>query len=112
MSRNTKRTPRNYDGPEVTTHRLTELLPNVLSALAEVYNDRPDLILAAWPEIIGSKLSTMTQAVSFSDHVLTVKVKNSTLYSLLNQHDKLKILRNLQQKFPKANIRNIMFRIG
>jgi len=91
---------------------MNELLPAVLSSVFEVHQDRPDLILASWPEIIGQKLATMTNAVSFINGVLTVKVKNSTLYSLLSQHDKPKILKELQQKFPKAKIQNIMFRIG
>ena len=27
----------------------------------------PDLILAAWPEVIGPKLASMTQAISFEN---------------------------------------------
>lgn len=107
-----KRTPRNYDGSGVTTHHLKALSGGMLTHVREAYQERPDLILAAWSEVIGSNLLSMTQAVSFNDGILLVKVKNSTLLSLLNQHDKVRILNGLRQKFPKVVIRNIVFRIG
>ena len=91
---------------------MTDLLPRVLAKIGEVYQQRADLILAMWPEIIGDKLADMTQAVSFVDGILFVKVKNSTLHSLLNQHEKLRILNLLRQKFPHTEIKNICFRIG
>lgn len=106
------RLPRNYNGTGITTHRIGDLLTDVLAELSIIYHERPDLLLAAWPEIIGPQLANMTQAVSFIDGILVVKVKNSTLYSLLSQHDKPKILYSLRQKFPRANIKNIVFRIG
>lgn len=106
------RTPKYYDGTRVTTHKFSDLLPVVLSQISETYQDRPDLILSSWPEVIGPKLSSMTQAVSFSHGVLTVKVKNSTLYSLLSRHDKPRILAALRQRFPKICINNIWFKIG
>ena len=112
MSRKIRRTPRGYDGTGVTTHHFSDVLSSVLEAIGDVYNERPDLVMAAWPEIIGPKLATMTQVVSFQEGVLTVKVKNSTLHSLLSQHDRLRILTHLRQKFPKVNINSIVFRIG
>lgn len=108
----TKQTPRNYDGTRVTTHKVGDLLGAVLSKISVAHNDRPDLIMNAWPEIIGSKLAPMTQAISLCDGVLTVNVKNSTLHSLLSRHDKNRILSAIKQRFPTANIRNIMFRIA
>lgn len=112
MKKSVRRTPKNYDGTGVTTHQVNELLPAVLSKIEETYHERPDLILAFWPEVIGPQLSSMTQAVSFVDGVLTVKVKNSTLHSLLSGRDKARILERVKQKFPKSCIQNIMFRIA
>lgn len=112
MRKTIPRIPKNFDGTGVTTHKVSELLAAVLSQISETYNDRPDLILASWPDIIGPKLAGMTQAVVFNDGVLTVKVKNSTLHSLLSRHDKSRILAALRQRFPKACIQNIVFRIG
>lgn len=107
-----RRKPRNYDGQEVTTHRLHDLVPTVLSRITEIFGDRPDLVLAAWPDIIGPTFTSMTQAVSFIDGVLTVKVKNSTLYSLLSTSEKPKLVLALRKKFPKILIKTILFRIG
>lgn len=112
MGNNRRRTPKNYDGTVPTTHKLPDILPAVLRSIGEVYQDRPDLILAAWPEVIGEKLAPMTQAVSFFGGTLMVKVKNSTLHSLLSQNDKQKIISSLRQRFPRAMIKNIIFRLG
>lgn len=112
MHKRHSRTPRYYDGTRLTTHRMNDLLPTVLSRIGQVYEQRSDLILAMWPDIIGPKLAPMAQAVSFSDGILLVKVKNSTLYSLLSQNDKPRLLNELRQKFPRVDIKTIYFRIG
>jgi hypothetical protein len=65
-----------------------------------------------WPDVIGPKLASMTQAHSFVDGVLLVKVKNSTLHSLLSQNDKPRILNLLRKRFPNVEIKTIYFRIG
>lgn len=105
------RTPQNYDGTEITSHKFRDLLSSVLSQIGDTYQVRPDLILASWPEIIGPKLAGMTQAVSFSEGVLVIKVKNSTLHSLLSSHDRPRILNSLRERFPKVYIQNIVFRM-
>lgn len=111
------RLPRNYDGPGTTTHRLGDLVPTVLKKISGNFADRPDLILAAWPDVIGARLAPLTEAVSFIDGVLTVKVKSSSLYHLLCQNDGGKndggkLIRSLKGKFPKVQIKTILFRIG
>lgn len=112
MEKNRRRTPKNYDGTAPTSRRLSDVLPQVLANVMSAYSERPDLILASWPEVIGPKLASMTRAISFHQGVLFVKVQNSTLFSLLNQHDKPKLLVKLKQQFPKHNIRNIVFKMG
>lgn len=112
MSRPYRRTPKNYDGSELTSHHIRDLIPQVLRGIGEVFKERPDLILEAWPQVIGPQLATMTQAFSFQNGILLVKVKNSTLHSLLSQHERPRLLRNLREKFPKTMIKNIYFRIG
>jgi len=106
------RTPKNYDGIEKTAKELRNILPQALQKLGANFEQRPDLILAIWPEMIGEKLAPMTQAVSFIDGVLTVKVRNSSLYSLLSQHEKPKLIKVLRTRFPSVMIRNIIFRLG
>lgn len=106
------RTPKNYDGTATTSHQVSELLRNVLAKIGGVCENRPDIILEAWPSIIGPRLSSMTQAISCVDGVLVVKVKNSTLHSLLSRNEKFRILSAIKQQFPKAGIENIIFKIG
>lgn len=99
-------------GSRVTNKQMKDLLPKVLSHIGAIYRDRPDLILAAWPLIIGEKLASMTKAICFEKGILVVKVSNSTLYSLLSQHERGRLLKNLREKFPAVEIKNIHFRIG
>jgi Dna[CI] antecedent, DciA len=112
VSQSFRRTPKNYDGTHVTSHRISDLLPTALAEMGAVYRDRPDMILAAWPMLVGPQVASMTQAVQFHEGVLRVKVHNSPLYSLLSQHEKIKLLRALRSQFPKVEIKNILFRIG
>lgn len=88
------------------------MLPTVLAHIGEAFHNRPDLLLASWPEIIGAKLAPMTRAETFMDGVLTVKVNNSTLYTLLNNYERGRIIARLREKFPKIEIKNVVFRIG
>lgn len=112
VKKKTQRTPRNYDGIETTTHSINDLLSGVISRLNLRQQQRPDLILAAWPEIIGPKFAAVTQAVSFDSHVLVVRVKSSTLYSILSQHEKPRLLEMLRQRFPRTTINTIIFRMS
>ena len=97
---------------KTTNKQIRDLLPAVLEEIASMHKERPDLIVAAWPELIGEKLAQMTKAVSFEKGVLMVKVNNSTLYSLLAQHERARLVRLLRKKFPAVVIKNIYFRIG
>jgi hypothetical protein len=112
MGKKLRRTPRGYDDIEPTGKSLANLLPEWLTKASNRFQDRPDLVLLLWTEVIGEKLAPMTQAVSFVDGVLTVKVKNSSLYSLLVQHEKIKLQSQLQKKVPSIRIKNILFRLG
>lgn len=91
---------------------LADLLPVVFQDICRHYQYRPDLIVAAWPEILSPQLAPMTEALSFYQGVLTVKVKNATLYSLLVHYEKNRLLKSLKEKFPKTEIKNIHFRLA
>jgi predicted nucleic acid-binding Zn ribbon protein len=103
---------RGYDGSRLTSHSLQDLLPSALGKIGQVYQERGDILMASWPEVIGPKLAPMTRPYSFKDGVLYVSVSNSTLYSLLEQHEKKKLLQILRRRFPKMKIYNIYFRMG
>jgi hypothetical protein len=96
----------------LTNKHLKDLLPSALRTIDSRRSERPDLILEGWSEIIEEKWRSMTQAISFEKGVLMVKVKNAALYSLLVQQEKERLLRKLQNKFPRSEIKNIIFRIG
>jgi hypothetical protein len=107
-----KRTPKGYDGTKPTGHSLCDVL-SISAANIEVQeNDRPNQVVSAWPEIIGERFASMTQAVKFENRILFVNVSNSTLHSLLSQNDKQRVLNLLKEKFPNQEIRDIIFRIG
>ncbi|WP_194846935.1 DUF721 domain-containing protein [Candidatus Neptunochlamydia vexilliferae] len=105
-----KRTPRNYDGSKPTGKEVKELLPGMLAKLSAKCDYKPLQILEAWPEIVGERIGKMTRAVSFDEGVLRVQVKNSTLYSLLVEHEKRRLVTEFQKRFPA--VRDIWFKIG
>lgn len=112
MKQVARRTPKGYNGTKTTTRQVKDLLFSYMSDLHTVHEVRGDLIVAVWPEIVGAKIAMYAQAIAFTDEILTVKVKNSTLYSILRQNDKPKLLAALRAKFPSVRIRDIYFRLG
>lgn len=112
MKKESQRHPKNYDGVHLTSRPLTSFLPAVLSRISGIHDVRGDRILAAWPTLVGEKLAPFTHAVSFVEGVLSVKVKNSTLYSLLTTHEKMRLLKDLRKQFPQTMIKTILFRLG
>ena len=107
-----QRTPLRYDGTQNTSKVLSELLPQVMGKIQKAVKLSPELVLQVWPSVLGETMAPMTQAVSFKEGILLVKVKNSSLYSLLEQHEKPRLVSAMQKKVPAANIRNIVFRLG
>lgn len=95
----------------ITTRLIGQLLPTFLQRIGERYGQKPQLLLEAWPTVIGPQLAPMTRALSFHEGVLTVAVSNSTLYSLLSQHDKPRIIQHLREKFPHTTIKTVVFRL-
>lgn len=106
------RTPKNFDGIKSTSHRMGDVLPGVLLGISERFKDRPDVVLGAWPSLIGEKLAPMTEPLSFNEGTLVVKVKNSTLYSLLVQKERSRLLGALKKQFPNIEIRALHFKMG
>ncbi len=103
------RTPRNYFGTQNPAKKIAELLPEIVADLGRRAKDPREEIFLFWRELIGEKMAALTEPVSFADEVLTVKVKSSTLYSLLVAHERPRLLKRLQEKF---SIRNLIFRVG
>lgn len=95
-----------------TSRHIKELLPPLLESIGKNYQEKPDWILSAWPSVVGPKLAPLTEALSFHEGILTVKVKNSTLYSLLTHYDKPRLIQHLRDKFPHTVIKTLHFRLG
>jgi hypothetical protein len=112
LSMTFKRTPKNYDGIEPTGKKIGDILPGMLADLSGKFKDQSHLILEAWPEIVGEKVSKLSRAAGFNGRVLEVRVKNSSLLSLLVEHEKNRLLTQLKKRFPKVKIQDILFKIG
>ena len=112
-SKGYKRTPYGYDGASLTTRKLQELLSGVMQRLGPLYKFQPAVVLEVWPQIVGEKLAQFTKAFRYEDGILYVKVKNSTLLSLLsNPVDKQRIHEAVKAAVPGIVLKNIVFRIG
>lgn len=105
-----QRRSRRYDGTEIPARSLSDLLPQILGEISRKSTPLgKEAISLCWAQILGEKMAPLTECVSWTDGVLTVKVKSATLYSLLCQHEKARLLKKLQEQFP---IRNLVFRVG
>lgn len=107
-----KRIPKNYQGRAPTGRLIQNLLPEILESFEKVFDKHGDLVIDMWPEVIGERLAPMTKAVAFVDGTLKVKVNNSSLLSLLEMHEKKKLIESLRKKLPSIKIINIHFSIG
>jgi len=107
-----ERTPKHYDGSLSTSKRIGPLLAQLLQQLSCQGGAEEGRVLAAWPEVVGERVSPMTRALSYRSGVLRVSVSNSTLYSLLVEHEKPRLLALLKEKLPKINLQNIRFQMG
>lgn len=95
-----------------SSKNVSNLLPKILLKIENKYKRKPRSVIEAWSEVIDKRIAVMTKVVSCNDGVLTVMVKNSTLYSLLNNYEKNEILRKLQARFSEEIIHKLVFKIG
>ena len=102
--------PFEYYGTKLTSKKMEDLLPDILKKMEKCQGNRGDLIVAAWPDIVGEKLAPMTRAVSFENGILIINVKNQILYSQLSQYEKPRLVEALKRRFPKVEVKTIVFR--
>jgi len=86
-----QRTPLNYDGAQSTNKLLSEC------------------VLETWLSMLSEPYASKTKAVSFKYRILLVKVNDFDLYERLEEYEKPKLLRILQEKVPVADIKDIAF---
>ncbi|NGX55780.1 MAG: hypothetical protein K1060chlam5_00007 [Candidatus Anoxychlamydiales bacterium] len=101
----------NFGFKKTTNKQINDVLPSILSNIEKNYLNQPKKILNSWSEIVGEKISKLTKAYKFENNTLYIKVKSSTLYSILYRYEKNKLLKLLQEKFSKKTISNIVFKI-
>jgi len=112
VRKSSRRLPKNHSKTAVTTRHLADILASVLSKIEQKHVERHDLILSSWPAIVGPKIAAFSVAESFDKGYLRVKVKNSTLFQLLNLSEKAKLLSIIRKRFPNVEINGIFFRMG
>ncbi|MEX1013203.1 MAG: DUF721 domain-containing protein [Waddliaceae bacterium] len=100
------------DGTKVTTKKLKDLLPKTLAEIRKQSQVPTEQIQAYWPEIVGDKISQMSSVEKYSEGVLSIKVQNATLLSLLSQYEKHKILKQYRKYFPNVSFADARFRLG
>lgn len=104
-----KRTSKRFDGVQNTGKRIDQMLPDLLKEIIVKGQEPREAVFQEWFAVIGPKMAPFTQPVSLEKGVLTVKVKSSTLYNLLCQHEKSSLLKQLQKKF---SIQDLLFKVG
>lgn len=108
---NYRRTPKNYNGVEPVAKNIGTLALNLVEDLGKKIDLPIENLVAIWKEAIGDKFFPLTKVVSLVEGVLTVKVKGATLFSLLSQYEKTRLLSVLQSKVSKDTVRKLVFRI-
>ncbi|MCK4934117.1 MAG: DUF721 domain-containing protein [Simkaniaceae bacterium] len=112
MKKLIKRVPKNYQGLKPTGREIKILLPMILDHYDQQFNLKSERVLDAWKEIVGDQIASMSSATSFDAGIIKVKVKNSTLLSLLVNHESVRLLKIFKERFPSHQIKKILFNIG
>lgn len=69
-----------------------------LRAFDKRVSDSPEKALAAWDIVVGPRIAALARPLAFADGVLTVRVQNSTLMSLLAGSEREQILYRLRRQ--------------
>ncbi len=104
-----RRSPWQQQGTRLSTKKISDLLPEVISDIGRRGRLDREAVYALWASLLGEKMAPLTEPISLADGVLTIKVKSATLYSLLSVHEKARLLKLLKEKFP---IRDLQFKVG
>jgi Protein of unknown function (DUF721). len=83
-----------------------------LTHLRKILAGRPQEVIEAWYRILGKKYNGMTQAVGLRDGVLSIKVRNASLYAVLKQSSQKELISQIHSAVPGAKIKEIRFLLG
>lgn len=87
-------------------------LNGYLKKIEHIVAANPKEVIEAWNEMLGTKYNGMFQALGFKDHILLVKIYNSSLYASLKQMHQSSLIARLHQVVPHAKIKEIQFLLG
>lgn len=93
-------------------YTLSDLTTKFFKKISQARSQEHDVLVEAWPSLVGAAIASKSQIVGFEDGVLRVNVSHSTVLSVLSSTEKPRLLGILQKRFPKITIRDISFRIG
>jgi len=100
-------------GTHLTSKKLSDVVPSVMQTISTHFAEKPQMVLDMWPQIIGGEFARLSRAVRFREGILEVRVKNSSLMSLLcSGADKKRIIDAFRARIPGIILKNIIFRIG
>ena len=104
--------PRNYDGRIPTGKKIAGVLPSVFGNIQKAFDARPKNIFTLFLSLLNEQMRPFVEPVFFSNGVLTVKVKNPTLLSILSSQEKVNLLHTMRERLPKIVIQDIVFQTG
>lgn len=107
-----KRTSKNYDGKNPTSHQLTELLPLFVQRLKENRSKGSSEVIAMWNAMVDANIASMTKLTGFKEGILFVQVSSSSALAYLVQHHKKILIEKMQKKYPDLALKDIKFRVG
>ncbi|BAE81275.1 conserved hypothetical protein [Chlamydia felis Fe/C-56] len=87
-------------------------LNGYLKKIEHIIAANPKEVIEAWNEMLGTKYNGMFQALGFKDHILSVKIYNSSLYASIKQMHQGELIARLHQVVPQAKIKEIQFLLG
>jgi len=112
MKKRFSRTPKNYDGTGATGKDIRDLFGLVLENLNVSDFAQKEEVFKAWFAIIGTNFELLAVPISLENGVLAIQVKSSILHDRLRNVERPKLLQQMQERFSKTVVQNIIFRIG
>jgi len=87
------------------------LIPEIMKLWKLDARLREEQVVAAWKELVGDFIAQHTAPDSIKHGVIIVRVLQSSIHHTLMM-EKGRLLRRLQERFGKSEVRDIKFRHG
>lgn len=104
-----RRKPSRTDSP---IKHAKHFLRDHLSHLRKILAGKPQEVIEAWYEILGKKYNGMTRAIGLKDGILSIKVRNASLYAVLKQSSQKELISRIHSAVPGVKVKEIRFLLG